>query len=362
MNVKAKNRTMNIMLLFMSSVFSLLAAEYICRTFQKSPLTGPIFEYESTLGYRNRPNAHTTQLVDGIRTVIRTNSQGFRMDREIEPRSDPNEVRILFLGDSFSFGTGVNVEDGIVARLEREAEATFPNKKMLFINAGVGGYGTQHELAFLELWQERIKPDAVVLIFGPNDVCDNIPLVVYRRNKNGVLILNHGNAPPITNTRLQKIANSIPIYEYLTQYSYFFNMLRGQIANGLAPVTPPTPASPREIAALAQEELGLTQELLLMLKKRIDQAGLPLLVASVGQIPSYDGTLKFIQAKPNWFVQNGFNFIDPTDEMKRLTTRRLQFINDGHYNAYGNEILAKALWPSVKNLISGIGRENATRK
>lgn len=360
MKTKLKNLTLNLALVAFSTAIAFCGAEVVCRMTMHSNLTGAIFEYESTLGHHNRANVNTTQVFDGIRTAMRTNQSGFRMDREVGPRTDPDEIRVLFLGDSFVFGTGVNVEDGIVARLERETRAAFPGKNFLFINSGVGGYGTQNEIAFLEMWKERLQPDAVILILGPNDVDDNFPLVSYRRNEEGRLILNSGHAAPITATGAQRWAHRIPFYDELTQYSHAFGLIRGQVAQLLSPRMP-AEAPQREVANLDETRLSVTKELFLLLKKNTDRDGLPLLVASVGQVPSYGTTLSFIKSESPWFVKNGFNYFDPTEEMAKITKGRLLFVHDGHYNAYGNEVLAKALGPKVKVFLSKVGGARPSR-
>jgi lysophospholipase L1-like esterase len=80
---------------------------------------------------------------------------------------DPARPVVLVLGDSFTFGEGVRVEDTFSARLERAfaGRAGAP----CFVNAGVPGYGTVEEAARLPELLARYRPRAVLLVAIPND-------------------------------------------------------------------------------------------------------------------------------------------------------------------------------------------------
>lgn len=92
----------------------------------------------------------------------------------------PAGRRILFLGDSYTEGSGrdaaCNYPEVAVATLnERLAAAGAPPFELL--NAGVAGYGPEESLALLRfLREEGYRFDAVVLsLFLENDFSDNLP-------------------------------------------------------------------------------------------------------------------------------------------------------------------------------------------
>ncbi len=94
--------------------------------------------------------------------VLRTNAQGLRMDRDV-PAAPLDQV-VLLLGDSFTFGTPLPVEDVYATRLA----ALLPGR--LVVNAGVGGYGIREERAlYQERWGEA-RADIVVLQVIDNDL------------------------------------------------------------------------------------------------------------------------------------------------------------------------------------------------
>jgi lysophospholipase L1-like esterase len=108
---------------------------------------------------------------------IRINSLGMR-EREIGPRR-AGERRLLVLGDSFTFGAGVEAEQAFPRRLEAELRAA-GRENVLVLNGGVPAYGTTQQSAWLERLASRIEPDAVLLAFFlGNDFYDNLGLNTY---------------------------------------------------------------------------------------------------------------------------------------------------------------------------------------
>ena len=100
-----------------------------------------------------------------------TNSLGMR-DYEYGEKGE-NTFRILVLGDSFTFGAGVEFEDTFVKQLESILRQKNDGKKYEVINAGVMGYGTDQEYYYLKEWGFKLKPDLVIVAFYiQNDVED----------------------------------------------------------------------------------------------------------------------------------------------------------------------------------------------
>lgn len=98
-----------------------------------------------------------------------SNAQGLREDHEVPPVKPPGEVRILFLGDSVTFGYLVRDDEAFVEGVERELRARVPGVRLECINAGVPGYSLFQGLRFLETCGFALFPDLVVLEFGWND-------------------------------------------------------------------------------------------------------------------------------------------------------------------------------------------------
>jgi lysophospholipase L1-like esterase len=84
----------------------------------------------------------------------------------------PDERRILFLGDSLTYGQGVGDEETVPAALEQALEKHAPRVRWRVVNAGVRAYGTSQELGLLEELGARIAPEVVLLGWYWNDVSE----------------------------------------------------------------------------------------------------------------------------------------------------------------------------------------------
>lgn len=97
-----------------------------------------------------------------------SNSAGFREDHEIPRVPAAREARILFVGDSFTFGVYVPPEDTIVQFAEDALQRRLPNWHVECINAGVPGYTIFQGWRFLLDEGFDYQPDVIVLQFGWN--------------------------------------------------------------------------------------------------------------------------------------------------------------------------------------------------
>ncbi len=84
----------------------------------------------------------------------------------------------MFLGDSITFGQGVNEERTFVRLLENLARAQGENWET--VNGAVEGLGTNGELAVLNETGLALKPDGVVLDFYLNDFLESPGIFVTR--------------------------------------------------------------------------------------------------------------------------------------------------------------------------------------
>jgi len=118
--------------------------------------------------YRFKPRlTYTNQGVD-----IRLNSEGLRSP-EIGEKA-PGCFRILNLGDSSTFGSGV-LEDQTYSRQLERILGERTKKCVEAINAGVPGYTSTQGLAYLRQNIDRLRPDLVTTYFEPNDAAFSYP-------------------------------------------------------------------------------------------------------------------------------------------------------------------------------------------
>ena len=93
----------------------------------------------------------------------RHNSLGFR-GPEIAIEKPPGRTRVLVLGDSMTYGVGVEYEETFGAVLETLAP------RLQVINTGVPGYCGEQQLLLLEEFIGRLSPDVVLVAYFWNDL------------------------------------------------------------------------------------------------------------------------------------------------------------------------------------------------
>ena len=107
---------------------------------------------------------------------VQTNNLGFRDERDYSLQKGPRTFRILVLGDSVTFGHGSMSDRTYPYLLEQNLKRWRPDVDWQVWNAGVPGYTTSHELAYLLEVGPRFEPDLVVLGFYWNDWQGNFKL------------------------------------------------------------------------------------------------------------------------------------------------------------------------------------------
>ena len=118
-------------------------------------------QYHPILGWSGYPHFAGTK--DGI--PVRTNSLGYR-DLEPDEAEDDRKTAVLFLGDSFTWGDEVHVEERFTSLLE--------GPSIRAINKAIIGYGTGQSLLDHLLTREKRRYAAVVLaLYTGNDLNDN---------------------------------------------------------------------------------------------------------------------------------------------------------------------------------------------
>lgn len=107
-----------------------------------------------------------------------TNSWGFRGE-DFETTKPPGTVRIVFLGDSFTFGEGVKDQDIFPVQVEKLLNRHYAEQNIKFesYNFGVGGYNTQQALFLLKSLAWTTLPDVIVLGYTLNDA---EPAILYK--------------------------------------------------------------------------------------------------------------------------------------------------------------------------------------
>lgn len=125
------------------------------------------YQYDLMLGWVMTPNQEAYAPSYGVGYFI--NDQGLR-DEDLTVSKQLGEYRILGLGDSITFGQGVDQHETFIQNIEKYLNASVEYDTVQVINSGVAGYNLFQELAFLETHGLAYQPDIVILGFCKNDV------------------------------------------------------------------------------------------------------------------------------------------------------------------------------------------------
>ncbi len=168
-----RKRFKNLTLMVISVLIVLFVCEVIMRIFYGIPPTeithfslskSKYYQRDDELGWVPRKNIRGVLNKKGsFSTTFQTNSRGLR-DKEYKLNKPDGVKRIVVLGDSFTWGFGVNDDIIYTERLE----SILPNTEV--INLGVTAYNLRKEINYLRYEGIKYHPDIVIVGFCLNDI------------------------------------------------------------------------------------------------------------------------------------------------------------------------------------------------
>jgi lysophospholipase L1-like esterase len=96
------------------------------------------------------------------------NSFGFR-EREIFIPKENQVKRVMVLGDSYTWGLGLDIEDTYVRVAEKLLNSSTKQRKLELLNFALPGLNTRQQGEILEKYINHINPDLIVVGFCFND-------------------------------------------------------------------------------------------------------------------------------------------------------------------------------------------------
>ncbi len=132
------------------------------------------FEEARFIQYKLKPDVdveavnpfNEIEVAKQVKFRLSSNRDGFR-ERPFSPKA-PGTIRIVTLGDSSTFGWGVNVEHTYQRLLEDRLEQHLPGR-IEVLNLGIPGHNTRHGLGMLRHYALQLEPDLLIVSYGAND-------------------------------------------------------------------------------------------------------------------------------------------------------------------------------------------------
>ncbi len=133
------------------------------------------FEEAKYVHYKMKPNlsvrvtntVNKIEIEKGIKVLFESNSEGFRT-KDISKKKDKDVIRIVFMGDSVTFGWGVNQEERFSNVLEKKLNSIQNQFRFEVINFGIPGYTSYHGQVVFDKYALKYSPDVIFLSFGAN--------------------------------------------------------------------------------------------------------------------------------------------------------------------------------------------------
>jgi lysophospholipase L1-like esterase len=242
-----------------------------------------------------------------------TDSRGLR-DRAYAVAKPPNTFRVAVLGDSFTMGSGVSLEETYHAFLEARLEREAPGRRYEFINFGVSGYYLSQYLAVLRHKALAYDPDLVLVgFFAGNDM----------------------RVPPADKFsrpyRVKAVRNA---FFKLHSFSLAGDIWKYSIAHRFKSAR----LDPAELERIRREQRAYVDATFAEMATLLRPLGIPLAIAYLDNAPRDPTVVRDLAGK------HGFTFIDTTAAFEGRSVLEYT-INptDKHPNGKANRLIADAI-------------------
>ncbi len=323
---------------FLAIVLSLGLAELALRVFDLAPAGGlstvTQSEFERIPGMFSPGQSLVERLVKQVPYRATIDSLGYRGTEEFPRLKPAGEVRVLMLGDSFTFGYLVDDEKTLPAVVESLLRSRCGND-IRVINAGVPG-STIETAAPVAARSLSLGIDAAVLTFVENDVTD-LPAAMWNQ-----LAANRAAKSKFPMSVVYPWARKLALWNLVME-------VRGKLRNLRATrelpvrVAPDAGAANEKLLALRAEY----QQRLVALRDSLARAGIPLILAIY---PSHRAVYDHLDEQIRWVErighEAGLHTIDLTPPLQkdgRSKEELFLFPYDGHPSAAGYADVAPGL-------------------
>ncbi|MEM8960656.1 MAG: GDSL-type esterase/lipase family protein [Acidobacteriota bacterium] len=285
--------------------------------------------YHETLGWDLVPGSSERHITPEFDVEVAINEQGFR-DGQIYPEARLDGVRrIVVIGDSFSFGHGVEEVESWPALLEAWMADTE------VINLSVAGYGTDQQILRFDEHGASFEPDVVMLGLFIGDIFRNARTSHYGYAKPR-FVLDDG-APRLVNVPVPEARIGPPL-----------SRLWGMVGTRLWSI-----AEHRGMG----EAWPVTAALLDHLAERCAELGAELVVVVIPKDGAITGSgwrkslhLDSLDVTTTMLESGGHRFIDLTPALADAAeTTELYFPQDGHWTAAGHRVAMAAILDDLQS-------------
>ena len=361
----------------LATLFSILLAEFAVRTLWTHRVRTPFALDDPRFLYRNEPGLSGYHTAPGeFAYHFSINSRGFRGE-EIAGQSEPGVLRVLSVGDSFTWGTGVEDEQTYPAQLARILSGDLDGRPVEVINTGVMSWGISQYYRWTLEEGLKLDPDVIVIAMFHDDWMQAL-LGLVTEAPDGSL---QTEDLVFTHLRTERaFVGSVPGFRWLMTNSQLFNWMRDSMRSQVT--WPPstnafakadgTSSGPEQEQARKRKERDrkkqayrLTEKMLVEIAEATAARDIPVVLAwipdrksiralllgeGVPYFPDDDATKLALQET---LEPHGIAVVDPREDLVEelkstgMDLYELYFRRDGHFYPRGYEILAEVVAPAV---------------
>jgi lysophospholipase L1-like esterase len=298
-------------------------------------------------GYKPEPNQVGTYTLN---KPVRTNSAGFRDTEEWSLSKSKDNYRILVVGDSFTFGNGVEGKQRFTDLLKIGFKKS--NKNVEIFNASAGGWNLKDYLGFFYTEGLDYKPDMIIIAFFINDWMSPPRLgeAIYSPTKN-LTSSGRWDARP-------GWLKWLP-YEVIFKLKYSATVMYLRDRYALVGVDGKDFNSmllKDQISLDDDQAIIYSYEMIKELKNVLDKDNIDLVIAMIPPVNFFwvsDGHPLYIDHFQRFAKNNNFTFIDLSLGLEDKNSNNLYYMYpwDNHLNPAGHKKVADQLEFELKRLI-----------
>lgn len=272
-----------------------------------------LFRSDLQTGWSNAPNLRTTLInAAGEEWSIKTDENGQRLISQHPGATS----KILILGDSLSFGEGIDIKE----RFDVKLLSFLPSARV--INTGTMGYGTDQEFVAFRNWKHVLEPgDTVLILLNESDYLD-----VLRRRFIGW-------AKPYFETFHGSLVLRPPSIRLLERWSDW--SLAARVAARFF----------GESSGEQNSDLGQSIEIIRFILGRIRDES----PSGVRVVLAHQGTRDFLGPKLNLSSTIFCKFADACIDLDDALSDPIHLLPDGHWSASGHTAVAQALLNALRH-------------
>ncbi len=333
---------------------------------------GNIYQEDNKLIYALKSNSFRIHSNKEFREAAYINNEGFRKNNNTSKQKSNNTYRIIAVGDSFTFGHGLNESEAYPDLLERNIQNQYKIKTIEVLNAGVPGYGPDQEYSLIINKLIEYNPDLIIWNLTSYDYYDMtfaVPSIFSIDNKGKLITLD-------ARKNWLYIQDKLLIYTpKIIKNTYLFDFSVSQLSH-LSLLSGRPNINAEQLTNWAYTKLI---EQIDDVNKISQKRGFKLLITRLPTKAEFNNNSPKIfntifTKLSNYLHDNNISYIDLSDDIKKnnltnsftkyksdkvlglskINTEELFYRYDGHPNPYGSVVISSILSNYINDKILSV--------